>query len=188
MRIARYFTPRFAFSFIRSILLKLRYGNKIKINPFKVFIDEGVRINIGPEGKVVFSTKAGRIYIGRTCDLGASQGGILTISGGVFLNKGCTIEARKQVYIGPNTMFGPYVGAFDNDHGFDQNGTSFRLQPHKCEAIHIGANVWIGSGAFIVKGSCIGNSTVVGANSLVSRKLEDSSLYAGNPAKLVRKL
>ena len=143
---------------------------------------------IGNNGSIKFSSKNGRIFIGRGCDLGASQGGIIEIESGVFLNKGCTVEARDHVFIGANTMFGPNVGVFDNDHGFEQNGVAYSAQQHKCRPIHISSNVWIGAGSFVVKGTHIGNSTVIGANSLVSRHLEECSLYTGNPVKLVRKL
>lgn len=188
MHIIKLLKPRFALSILRSLYFKLLYRQKIQINPFKVFLDQGVRINIGHKGQVKFSSDKGRIFIGRGCDLGASQGGIIEIQGGVFLNKGCTVEAREHVFIGENTMFGPYVGVFDNDHGFEQNGIDYRHQQHKCKPIHIGCNVWVGAGSFIVKGANIGDSTVIGANSLASRHLEESSLYTGNPVKFVRKL
>ena len=188
MRIMHLLKLRSARSLLRSIYFKLLHGKKIQINPFKVFLDDGVRINIGNSGKVIFCTKEGRIYIGRGCDLGASQGGTIEIKGGVFLNKGCTVEAREHVYIGADTMFGPNVGVFDNDHGFELTEIPFRHQQHKCNPVHIGSNVWIGAGTFVVKGTCIGDSVVIGANSLVSRTIDTCTLYAGNPAKFVRNL
>lgn len=188
MRITKLIKFRFVFSVLRSLYFKFKYREQLQINPLKVFLDQGVRINIGPTGKIIFSPQEGRIYIGRGCDLGASQGGIMEIRGGVFINKGCTIEAREHVFIGADTMFGPNVGVFDNDHGFSEKNIPYRYQAHKCKSIHIGSNVWIGAGTFVVKGTTIEDSVVIGANSLVSRKLDKCSLYTGNPAKLVRKL
>ena len=188
MLITNIIKPRFVLSVLRSLHFKIKYRGQLKINPLKVFLDQGVRINIGSSGKIIFSSQEGRIYIGRGCDLGASQGGVMEIRGGVFLNKGCTIEAREHVYVGADTMFGPNVSVFDNDHGFSQTGIPYRHQQHKCKPIRIGTNVWIGAGTFVVKGSLIEDSVVIGANSLVSRRLNNGSLYVGNPAKLVRKL
>lgn len=52
----------------------------------------------------------------------------------------------------------------------------------------IGNNVFIGWGATILGGSTIGDNVIIGANSVVSGKIESNSVYAGNPAKKIMTL
>lgn len=52
----------------------------------------------------------------------------------------------------------------------------------------IGNNVFIGWGATILGGSQVGNNVIIGANAVVSRIVEDNSVYAGNPAKKIMSL
>lgn len=185
---ANHISPRHALSFFLSIFYKIKYGNRIQINPFKVYLGRGVRIRIGKNGKIIFNDLGIRIFIDCQCDLGASGGGILEVSGGVFMNRGCIVESRNHVRIGQNTMLAPYVRVFDNDHGTNIDGTPFRHQPHLSAPIEIGTNVWIGTGSFVCKGTIIGNSTVVGANSVARGTLDSQSVYVGNPTRLIKRL
>jgi maltose O-acetyltransferase len=54
--------------------------------------------------------------------------------------------------------------------------------------ISIGNNVWIGVNVTIVGPVTVGNNVIIGANSLVLDDLENDGVYAGSPAKLIRKL
>lgn len=52
----------------------------------------------------------------------------------------------------------------------------------------IGDNVFIGMNSIILMGSSIGNNVIVGAGSVVSGKIPDNTVVAGNPAKVICKL
>lgn len=52
-------------------------------------------------------------------------------------------------------------------------------------SVSIGNNVFLGWGCTILAGSSIGNNVIIGAGSIVSGKVEDNSVYAGNPAKRI---
>jgi maltose O-acetyltransferase len=56
------------------------------------------------------------------------------------------------------------------------------------EPITIGDNVWIGGGASIMPGVSIGDDSVIGAGSVVTRDVPPRSLAVGSPAKLLRTL
>jgi len=62
------------------------------------------------------------------------------------------------------------------------------LDKHVRKEIRIGNNVWICSGAIILGGVTIGDHVVVAAGSVVNRDLESGYIYAGAPAKPVKKL
>ena len=52
--------------------------------------------------------------------------------------------------------------------------------------ISIESGVWIGSGAVILPGITLGEGSVVGANSVVTKNTEPYSINVGIPAKLIR--
>ncbi len=54
--------------------------------------------------------------------------------------------------------------------------------------IHIGKNVWIGSGAIVLPGVTIGDNSIVGAGSVVTKNVEPNSVVAGNPAKFIKSI
>ena len=54
--------------------------------------------------------------------------------------------------------------------------------------IHIGSNVWLGSGAMVMPGVTIGDHAVVGASSIVTHDVPPRCFVAGVPATVVREL
>jgi acetyltransferase-like isoleucine patch superfamily enzyme len=54
--------------------------------------------------------------------------------------------------------------------------------------VHIGDNVWIGRSAIILPGVTIGDNAVVAAGAVVTKDVEEATLVAGNPARVVRTL
>lgn len=49
----------------------------------------------------------------------------------------------------------------------------------------IGNNVFVGAGSIILMGCCIGDNTVIGAGSVCKGKIQENSVYAGNPCKRI---
>jgi acetyltransferase-like isoleucine patch superfamily enzyme len=65
---------------------------------------------------------------------------------------------------------------------------AFRIQPDNPAEIFIGDNVWIGANSVILAGVTIGSNSVIAAGSIVNKNVQESTLVAGVPAKVVRKL
>ncbi|MDT2706165.1 CatB-related O-acetyltransferase [Enterococcus dispar] len=61
-----------------------------------------------------------------------------------------------------------------------------KFNPYQQE-IKIGNDVWIGNNVIVMQGVSIGNGAVIGAGSIVTRDIEDYEIWAGNPAKFIRK-
>ena len=99
----------------------------------------------------------------------------VTIGNDVFLNSGCILTARERIAIGNNTIFGPNVMVFDNDHRIE-DGKVLDNQ-FQTQAVEIGSNVWIGAGAIILKGSVIEDNCVIAAGSIVKGHVETGMIF-----------
>lgn len=100
---------------------------------------------------------------------------------------GAYIHAQKQITIGDNCVIAAGVNIIDsNGHVLHSNNrTVGRDEPKE---IFIGNNVWIGLNCIILKGTKIGNNSVVAAGSIVKGDFPENSLIQGNPAVLVKTL
>ncbi|WNZ27676.1 acyltransferase [Leptolyngbya sp. NK1-12] len=97
-----------------------------------------------------------------------------------FINEGVRIWASTQVVIGSYAKIGDRVTIYDTDlHEITPNEWRYA-------SVHIGSNVWIGTGAVILPGVKIGNHSVVGAGSIVTKEIPERCIAAGVPARIIR--
>jgi len=103
----------------------------------------------------------------------------------VFIGWHCVIY--PNVFIGKYSMLAPKVSILGGDHNIDDPQTPiiFSGRP-KIPKTTIGEDVWIGAGVMIKAGVTIGNGSIVGASSVVTKDIPEYSIYAGNPAKLIK--
>jgi len=67
--------------------------------------------------------------------------------------------------------------------------STLRLEKNNyMDNIVIGKNVWLGGGVIVLSGVNIGDNSVVGAGSIVTKNIAANSFYAGNPAKKIKSL
>ncbi len=99
------------------------------------------------------------------------------------LSPGCYIQGIGKIFIGDYTLIGPNVTIISANHDLYDN------RKHIQEEVNIGKCCWIGSGAVILPGVKLGDFTIVGAGSVVSRSCESGyAVIAGNPAREIKKL
>jgi acetyltransferase-like isoleucine patch superfamily enzyme len=102
-----------------------------------------------------------------------------------------TISVAKSVRIGDDTLLAPDVQIYDNPTHPLSPAARLRKEPASLDdasPVVIGRNVWIGTGAIILRGVTIGDGSVIGAMSLVTNDVPPASLAAGNPARIIRTL
>ena len=116
------------------------------------------------------------------CDYGAN----IKIGNKVYFNFSCTILDVMQVTIGDNTLFGPSVQIYTAMHPIDWKERSSGLEFAK--PVSIGSHVWVGGGAIICPGVSIGDRSIIGAGSVVTRDIPDNVFAAGNPCKIIKSL
>ena len=107
-----------------------------------------------------------------------------TIGDDFFSNFNLTIIDGGGVEIGNHVFIGPNVGIYTASHPTDvrrrEKGYEWGLP------VKIGNNVWIGGGAEILPGVTIGDNTVIGAGSVVTKDIPANVVAAGNPCKVIK--
>lgn len=97
----------------------------------------------------------------------------------VFFNFNCVVLDVMPVRIGSRTLFGPNVQIYTATHPMDFKTRASGLEYAK--PITIGCDVWIGGSVIICPGVTIGDRTVIGAGSVVTKDVPSDVFAAGNP-------
>ena len=113
-------------------------------------------------------------------------GGNMKIGEKVFFNFNCVVLDVAQVTIGSRTLFGPNVQVYTATHPLNYKERASGLEYAK--PIAIGEDVWIGGSAVICPGVTIGDRSVIGAGSVVTKDIPADVFAAGNPCRIIRHL
>ena len=116
------------------------------------------------------------------CDYGTN----ISLGVKVFFNFNCVVLDVMQVKIGSNVLFGPSVQIYTATHPI--SAVERRKWLESAKPITIGSDVWVGGGAIICPGVTIGDRTVIGAGSVVTRDIPSDVFAAGNPCRVIRPL
>ena len=104
----------------------------------------------------------------------------------VYCNFGCTFVDDTHIYVGDNTMFGPHVTLATAGHPIlpclREEGYQYNLP------INIGKNCWLGAQVIVFPGVTIGDNTVIGAGSVVTKDIPSGVVAVGNPCRVLRKI
>ena len=136
---------------------------KLISNNFELSLDRISKVKIGKE-----------LMVNTNVAIRCRENAELTIGERVFFNNNCVLTCRKKIFIGNNVNFGPNVLIFHHDHNF--------RDPHRnnkfiCDEIVIEKNVWVGGNVCILKGSHIGENSVIAAGAVVNCNVPSNSIY-----------
>jgi maltose O-acetyltransferase len=106
---------------------------------------------------------------GFQCD----YGGQISLGNNFYANFNCVMLDSAAIIIGDDVMFGPGVHIYTVDHPRDAK--SRREGGCTAKPVMIGHGVWIGGGAKILPGVTIGDNTIIGANSVVTKDVPADS-------------
>ena len=162
---------------IKSIGLPvIRLGKNSKLK-----IGNNCRMHDGKKG----------LFVGRDqkCIFKVMDGGELVIGKNVGMSS-TTILLKERVILGNNIRVGNNVVIYDSDfHSlWPEERLSIPDPGIKASPVIIEDNVFIGAHSTILKGVTIGANAVIGACSVVSKDIPPDEIWAGNPAKFIRKL
>ena len=116
------------------------------------------------------------------CDYGYR----IRVGARTFVNYGLVALDVASIAIGDDVQIGPNVQLLTPTHPIDPDAR--RAKWEAAEPIAIEGNVWLGGGVIVLPGVTIGENTVVGAGSIVTKDLSANVVAAGNPARVVRSL
>ena len=113
--------------------------------------------------------------------------GVVSIGDGCYIGYRFTILAGGDVIVGNNVLIASDVGVFSENHGMDPLiDDSYMHQSLICEDVYIGEGCWIGESVKILPGVKIGERSIIGAGSVVTRAIPAYCIAAGNPARVVK--
>ncbi|WP_430451530.1 sugar O-acetyltransferase [Rhodopirellula europaea] len=115
------------------------------------------------------------------CDYGTN----IHLGEHVYFNFDCVVLDVCDVRIGNSVFIAPGVHIYTATHPLESH---LRRTQEYGKPVTIGNDVWIGGKAIICVGVTIGDSSVIGAGSVVTKDVPAGSLVAGNPAKLIRQI
>ena len=163
--------PQFLYLGKGGVFFKPRY---IIVFGANVFIDDFPTLIGASDAKIQFTSWNigdfnGEIKIGKYC----------------LITPGVRIMAAKSIIIGDACMIAHGVYISDADW----HGIYDRAEPvGNTKPVILEDNVWIGDSAIICKGVTIGKNSIIGAGAVVTKNVPPNSIFAGNPAKLVKTL
>lgn len=105
---------------------------------------------------------------------------------GVYANFNLTMVDDCDIFVGNNVLFGPNVTVSAGTHPIHPELRSKQAQYNI--PIHIGNNVWIGANSVILPGVNIGDNSVIGAGSVVTKDIPSNVVAVGNPCRVLREI
>jgi len=147
-----------------------------------VFFGRGIELRIAPGARVDF----GRfVWIGDGSKI-RSHEGLVEIGAKTVIGQECTISAYRRVRIGEQCVIADRAMFIDFDHGVVEVERSIREQGIYMRDVEVGSNVWIGYGACVLRGVRVGDNSIVGTNSVVTKDVPANAVVAGIPARVIR--
>ena len=116
------------------------------------------------------------------CDFGYN----IFLGESVLINYNCVFLDAAPITIGDNCFIGPMVGMYTVNHPLDPERRNDGYVYGK--PITLEKNVWLGGGCTILSGVTIGENSVIGAGSVVTKDIPANVIAAGNPARVIREL
>lgn len=104
----------------------------------------------------------------------------------VYANFNLTLVDDTHIYVGDYTMIGPNVTIATAGHPILP---VLREQAYQYNAsVHIGRNCWLGAGVIVLPGVTIGDNSVIGAGSIVTKDIPANVIAVGNPCRVLREI
>lgn len=137
-----------------------------------------------------------RIIIGNDCEIQNdvlfrvqhpfSEDNYIKIGSGVFLGNDCEFNSASNIIIGDNCLIASRNVFVDGGHETNP-AKLIKDQGMIIDRIVVGSDVWIGTNCKILKGVTIGDCSIVGAGSVVNKSIPPYEIWAGAPAKFIKK-
>lgn len=167
---------------IRKMLAKVLYKSIAKHMPLS-----DSRFNFGAKRLRRFCARQILPRCGKNVNIERGAQFAWDLSVGDNSGVGVNSLIASHVTIGSDVMMGPDCMLFTRNHGMDRTDIPmWQQESSAARPIVIGNDVWIGARVIILPGVHVGNGSVIGAGSVVTKDVPDYGIVAGNPARLIR--
>jgi acetyltransferase-like isoleucine patch superfamily enzyme len=174
-------------AWLKATLKNISWGQNVTVDVNTSIINMGNAIRIGDN---VYLRSISRGYQAgmpfSTTLLTDVPGATIIIGNNARIN-GAYIHAQQSISIGSNCVIASGVNILDTN-GHELYSTDRTKKRDTPAPVSIGNNVWVGLNAIILKGTTIGDNSVVSAGSVVKGEFPANSLIMGNPAQVVKTL
>ncbi|KMT22517.1 sugar O-acetyltransferase [Clostridium cylindrosporum] len=102
----------------------------------------------------------------------------------IFINKSCMFVDLGGIELEDNVLIGPDVKILSVNHPLDSKNRRGVI----LKSVKIKRNVWLGAGVTVCPGVTIGENSVIGAGSVVTKDIPNNTVYAGVPAKFIKNI
>jgi acetyltransferase-like isoleucine patch superfamily enzyme len=174
-------TPAYARLMLRWLWLKLRWRGRLRTDGL-CFVGPDVTLELGRGATL----RLGRwSWIGHGTKIRVHEGEV-SIGAKTVLGQECTISAFQHVSIGRECIVADRVMLIDFDHGVVEVERPIRLQGIYKRDVNVGHNVWIGYGACLLRGIKVGDNSVIGTSTVVTKDVPANAVVGGVPARVLR--
>jgi acetyltransferase-like isoleucine patch superfamily enzyme len=147
-----------------------------------VFFGRRLELQIAKRGTVRF----GRfVWVGDGTKIRCHEGEVV-IGQKTVLGQECTISAYRHVRIGEQCVIADRAMFIDFDHGVVEVERPIRVQGIYMRDVDVGSNVWVGYGACVLRGTRVGDNSIVGTNAVVTKDVPANAVVGGVPARVLR--
>ena len=137
------------------------------------------RINVGSPFPMHYTS---RISVGKLLEI-VADGDEMIFQRCLACSPAVYIQAKNGIRVHSSVYMAPGVKIISANHDFSD------LKKHtQGREITIGRGVWLGANAIILPEVNIGDNSIVGAGSVVTKDVPENVVVAGNPARIIRSL
>ncbi len=112
----------------------------------------------------------------------------ISVGSRVTATAGLQIAAMGEVTVEDDVMFASNINITDGLHGYESAHEPYKYQKmFRIAPIRVKRGCWIGQNVVILPGVTIGELSIVGANSVVTKSIPDRCIAAGSPARVIKR-
>lgn len=176
----RMYTPEYVALYSRYVAHRVRHP-QVRMDGMVFF---GHRVELAAR------TGHGNLELGPWCWIGNDNKlrvheGNLRLAPKVVLGRDNVINTYLDIEVGTNALLGDWIYVCDFDHAYDRLDIPIKAQGLVKTPVRIGADVWIGEKASVLRGADIGSGSVVASQALVKDHIPPFSIVVGTPGRVI---
>lgn len=159
-------------AFLKALVYRLRFGGAVRMDGSPV-LERGARINL-----INGTVSIGKDFSMKTnAYIAVADGGTVSVGDHVAIARNSILVCHDRITIGDHCAIAPNVLIYDHDHKFGTDG----IRPgYNTAPVVIERNCWIGAGVTILRGTRIGEGSVIGAGCIVMGDIPPHSLVTSD--------